>query len=177
MPIPAADLAQHIRTVADWPLPGVQFRDITPLLRNGAAFRALIDIFADRYGSERLDAIAGIDARGFILGAALAHHLGVGFVPVRKQGKLPFDTVAESYTLEYGQATVEVHTDAASPGERVLVIDDLVATGGTMIAAARLMQRLGAHLVETAAVIDLPALGGSQRIADARLPFFSVLTY
>lgn len=177
MPIPAADLARHIRTIADWPQPGVQFRDITPLLRDGAAFRALIDIFAERYGDERLDAIAGIDARGFILGAALAHHLGVGFVPIRKQGKLPFDTVAESYTLEYGQATVEVHTDAASPGERVLVIDDLVATGGTMIAAARLMERLGAHLVETAAVIDLPGLGGSRRIAEAQLPFFSVLTY
>ena len=173
----AANLIKYIRTIENWPQPGVQFRDITPLLRDGAAFRSLIDIFAKRYGDERLDAIAGIDARGFILGAALAHHLGVGFVPVRKQGKLPFETVAESYTLEYGQATVEVHTDAASPGERVLVIDDLVATGGTMIAAARLMQRLGAHLVDTAAVIDLPALGGSRRIASAELPFFSVMTF
>lgn len=175
--MPATNLLKHIRTINDWPQPGVQFRDITPLLRDGAAFRVLIDIFAERYADERLDAIAGIDARGFILGAALAHHLGVGFVPVRKQGKLPFDTVAESYTLEYGQATVEVHTDAASPGERVLVIDDLVATGGTMIAAAHLMQRLGAHLVDTAAVIDLPALGGSRRIAAAELPFFSVLAF
>ncbi len=166
-----------IRTVPDWPEPGVQFRDITPLLRDGKAFRSLIEVFAERYASQEITAIAGIDARGFIIGAALAHHLGVGFIPVRKQGKLPFDTVAESYSLEYGSATVEVHTDAATAGERVLVIDDLVATGGTMIAAAKLLQRLGATVVETAAVIDLPTLGGSQRIRAHKLPIFTVMEF
>lgn len=166
-----------IRTVPDWPEPGVQFRDITPLLRDGAAFRALIEVFAERYANHDLAAIAGIDARGFIIGAALAHQLGIGFIPVRKQGKLPFATVAESYALEYGSATVEVHTDAAKAGERVLVIDDLVATGGTMIAAAKLLQRLGANVVETAAVIDLPALGGAQRIRAQALPLFTVMEF
>ncbi len=155
----------------------MQFRDITPLLRDGKAFRALIEVFAERYASQEITAIAGIDARGFIIGAALAHHLGVGFIPVRKQGKLPFDTVAESYSLEYGSATVEVHTDAATAGDRVLVIDDLVATGGTMIAAAKLLQRLGATVVETAAVIDLPTLGGSQRIRGHNLPLFTVMEF
>lgn len=171
------ELHALIRTVPDWPEPGVQFRDITPLLKNGPAFQALISAFAQRYASQALDAIAGIDARGFIIGAALAHELKVGFIPVRKQGKLPFSTVAESYALEYGAATVEVHTDAATPGERVLVIDDLVATGGTMIAAANLLTRLGATVVETAAVIDLPALGGSQRIRAAQLPLFTLMEF
>lgn len=172
-----ADLRALIRTVADWPEPGVQFRDITPLLRDGPAFGALIDAFAARYADHRLAAIAGIDARGFILGAALAYRLGIGFIPVRKQGKLPFDTIAADYSLEYGQAAVEVHADAAAPGERILVVDDLVATGGTMIAAAGLMHALGAEVVETAAVIDLPALGGSARIRAAGLPLFTLMEF
>lgn len=175
--IDAKSLERHIRTVANWPEEGVQFRDITPLLRHGGAFRTLIEIFAERYVDARIDAIAGIDARGFIIGAALAYRLGCGFVPVRKQGKLPYDTVRESYTLEYGEAVVEVHTDAAAPGEHVLVVDDLIATGGTMLAAATLMQRLGARIVETAAVIDLPTLGGSLRLRDAGLPPYTLLTY
>jgi adenine phosphoribosyltransferase len=170
-------LQARIRTVPDWPEPGVQFRDITPLLRDGPSLNALVEAFASRYTDHALAAIAGIEARGFILGAALAHHMGVGFIPVRKQGKLPFETISESYTLEYGQATVEVHSDAAAPGERVLVVDDLVATGGTMIAAARLMRKLGAHVVETAAVIDLPALGGSARIRAAGLPLFTLMEF
>lgn len=172
-----ADLQARIRTVPDWPEPGVQFRDITPLLRDGPALNALVETFAKRYADHGLAAIAGIEARGFILGAALAHELGIGFIPVRKQGKLPFETVSESYTLEYGQATVEVHSDAAAPGERVLIVDDLVATGGTMIAAARLMLKLGAHVVETSAVIDLPALGGSARIRAASLPLFTLMEF
>lgn len=167
----------HIRTIADWPEPGVQFRDITPLLRDGKAFRALIDAFAERYGDAHIDAIAGIDARGFIIGAALAYRLGCGFIPVRKAGKLPFDTMCESYSLEYGEATVEVHTDAAAAGDHVLVIDDLIATGGTILAAAKLMHRLGARIVEAAAVIDLPALGGSARLAAAGVPGFALLKY
>ena len=167
----------HIRTIADWPEPGVQFRDITPLLRDGAAFRALIDAFSERYGDAHIDAIAGIDARGFIIGAALAYRLGCGFIPVRKAGKLPFDTMCESYSLEYGEATFEVHTDAAAAGDHVLVIDDLIATGGTILAAAKLMHRLGARIVEAAAVIDLPALGGSGRLQAAGVPGFALLKY
>ncbi len=168
---------QRIRVVPNWPEPGVLFRDITPLLRDGAAFRALIEAFAERYSDARIDAIAGIDARGFIIGAALAYRLGCGFIPVRKAGKLPYETVRESYTLEYGEATVEVHTDAAEAGEHVLVVDDLIATGGTILAASRLMERLGARIIETAAVIDLPVLGGSQRLKDAGVPYFTLLKY
>ena len=167
----------HIRTIADWPEPGVQFRDITPLLRDGAAFRALIDVLAERYRDAHLEAIAGIDARGFIIGAALAYKLGCGFIPVRKAGKLPFETVSESYSLEYGKATVEVHTDAAAAGDHVLVVDDLIATGGTIMAAAKLMQRLGARIVEAAVIIDLPALGGSSRLEEAGIPKFALLSY
>lgn len=168
---------QHIRIVSDWPEPGVQFRDITPLLRDGEAFCKLIDAFAERYADAHIDAIAGIDARGFIIGAALAYRLRCGFIPVRKAGKLPFETMRESYSLEYGEATVEVHTDAAEAGEHVLLIDDLIATGGTILAAARLMHRLGARIVEAAAVIDLPALGGSTRLREAGVAGFSLLKY
>ena len=167
----------HIRTIADWPETGVQFRDITPLLRDGAAFRALIDVLAERYRDAHLEAIAGIDARGFIIGAALAYKLGCGFIPVRKAGKLPFETVSESYSLEYGKATVEVHTDAAAAGDHVLVVDDLIATGGTIMAAAKLMQRLGARIVEAAVIIDLPALGGSSRLEEAGIPKCALLSY
>ena len=169
--------ASRIRTVSDWPEPGVQFRDITPLLRDGEVFHALIDAFAERYAEAHIDAVAGIDARGFIIGAALAYRLGCGFIPVRKAGKLPFDTMCESYSLEYGEASVEVHTDAAEPGEHVLVVDDLIATGGTLLAAAKLMQRLGAKIVEAAVVIDLPALGGSARLHASGVPRFALLTY
>ena len=169
--------ANRIRTVSDWPEPGVQFRDITPLLRDGEVFHALIDAFAERYAEAHIDAVAGIDARGFIIGAALAYRLGCGFIPVRKAGKLPFDTMCESYSLEYGEASVEVHTDAATPGEHVLVVDDLIATGGTLLAAAKLMHRLGAKIVEAAVVIDLPALGGSARLHASGVPRFALLTY
>lgn len=169
--------ASRIRTVSDWPEPGVQFRDITPLLRDGVVFHALIEAFAERYADAHIDAVAGIDARGFIIGAALAYRLGCGFIPVRKAGKLPFDTMCESYSLEYGEATVEVHTDAAAPGEHVLVVDDLIATGGTILAAAKLMQRLGAKIVEAAVVIDLPDLGGSARLKESGVSGFALLTY
>ena len=167
----------HIRTIADWPEPGVQFRDITPLLRDGAAFRALIDVLAERYRDAHLEAIAGIDARGFIIGAALACRLGCGFIPVRKSGKLPYRTLSESYALEYGTATLEVHADALQPGAPVLLIDDLLATGGTIIAAANLLQALGARIIEAATIIDLPTLGGSRRLQEAGITCFSLLDY
>ena len=131
----------------DWPSPGVQFRDITPLLSNPRVFRVLIDQFVHRYFDTRPSAIAGLDARGFIIGSVLAYELNVGFVPIRKKGKLPFTTVQESYELEYGSAAVEMHTDAVRHGERVVLIDDLIATGGTMMAGMRLLQRLGAEVI------------------------------
>jgi adenine phosphoribosyltransferase len=170
-------LKSRIRTVPDWPQQGVMFRDITPLLQNPKTFRMLIDIFVYRYMEEKVDLIAGLDARGFIIGSVLAYELNVGFVPIRKKGKLPFKTVSEEYELEYGNATVEMHTDACKPGDRVVLIDDLVATGGTMLAGAKLLKKLGAEVLEAAAIIDLPELGGSQLVRDSGLELFTVCAY
>lgn len=166
-----------IRTVPDWPEQGVNFRDITPLLQNSAAFRKLIDSFVHRYQEMDLDAIAAIDARGFIIGAPLAYELGCSFVPVRKKGKLPFKTISETYTLEYGHSEVELHSDAFQKDDRILLMDDLIATGGTMLAAANLIQRSGGHVVETATIIDLPELGGSKKIRDAGYSVFAVCSF
>lgn len=172
-------LRDHIRTVPDWPTPGVQFRDITPLLQDAKVFRVLIDAFVHRYmdPAMRPDVVAGLDARGFILGAVIAYELNVGFVPVRKKGKLPFTTVEETYELEYGSATVELHTDAVKAGDRVLLIDDLIATGGTMMAGKKLLEKLGAHVMEGAAIVDLPELGGSDKLRAAGLPLFTLLHF
>lgn len=172
-------LKSHIRTVPDWPAPGVQFRDITPLLQNPRVFRVLIDAFVHRYMDPALrpDVVAGLDARGFILGSVVAYELGLGFVPIRKKGKLPFTTVEETYELEYGSATVELHTDAVKPGQRVLLIDDLIATGGTMMAGKILLEKLGASVIEGAAIVDLPELGGSQRIKASGLALFTLLSF
>ena len=172
-------LKNHIRTVPDWPAPGVQFRDITPLLQDAKVFRVLIDAFVHRYmdPSMRPDVVAGLDARGFILGAVIAYELNVGFVPIRKKGKLPFTTVEETYELEYGSATVELHTDAVQKGHRVLLIDDLIATGGTMMAGKRLLEKLGAHVMEGAAIVDLPELGGSGKLKASGLPLFTLLDF
>lgn len=172
-------LRDNIRTVPDWPAPGVQFRDITPLLQDAKVFRVLIDAFVHRYmdPSMRPDVVAGLDARGFILGAVIAYELNVGFIPIRKKGKLPFTTVEEVYELEYGSATVELHIDAVAPGERVLLIDDLIATGGTMMAGKKLLEKLGAHVMEGAAIVDLPELGGSERLRAAGLPLFTLLDF
>lgn len=174
-----AYLKSHVRTVPDWPAAGVQFRDITPLLQNPKVFRILIDAFVHRYLEPALrpDVVAGLDARGFILGAVLAYELNVGFVPIRKKGKLPFDTVAETYELEYGSATVELHTDAVSPGDKVVLIDDLIATGGTMMAGRRLLERLGAIVTEGAAIVDLPELGGSARLRESGLSLFTLVDF
>ncbi len=172
-------LRSHIRTVPDWPAPGVQFRDITPLLQNPRVFRVLIDAFVHRYMDPALrpDVVAGLDARGFILGSVIAYELGLGFVPIRKKGKLPFTTVEETYELEYGSATVELHTDAVKPGQRVLLIDDLIATGGTMMAGKKLLEKLGATVMEGAAIVDLPELGGSARIKATGLPLFTLVEF
>ena len=170
-------LKNHIRTVPDWPSPGVQFRDITPLLSNPRVFRVLIDAFVHRYFDLRPDAIAGLDARGFIIGSVLAYELNVGFVPIRKKGKLPFTTVEETYELEYGSATVELHTDAVKAGDRVLLVDDLIATGGTMMAGMRLLERLGATVIEGAAIVDLPELQGSERLRAAGLALHTLVSF
>lgn len=172
-------LKDHIRTVPNWPAPGVQFRDITPLLQNPKVFRVLIDAFVHRYmdPSLRPDVVAGLDARGFILGSVVAYELNVGFVPIRKKGKLPFSTVEETYELEYGSATVELHTDAVKPGQRVLLIDDLIATGGTMMAGKKLLEKLGAQVMEGAAIVDLPELGGSRKLREAGLALFTLVNY
>ncbi len=172
-------LRRHIRTVPDWPSPGVQFRDITPLLQNPRVFRVLIDAFVHRYMEPGLrpDVVAGLDARGFIIGSVIAYELAVGFVPIRKKGKLPYTTVEETYELEYGSATVELHTDAVKPGDRVLLVDDLIATGGTMMAGKKLLEKLGAQVIEGAAIVDVPELGGSVRLREAGLPLFTLIDF
>jgi adenine phosphoribosyltransferase len=174
---PQALIRQTIRTVPDWPEPGVMFRDITPLLAKPRVFRVLVDQFVHRYFDARPDAIAGIDARGFIIGAVVAYELNLGVVPIRKKGKLPYATVAETYELEYGNATVEMHTDAVAPGARVVLIDDLIATGGTMMAGKRLLERLGASVIEGAAIVDLPELGGSRRLREAGLSVYTLVDF
>jgi adenine phosphoribosyltransferase len=175
----AAFLKSHIRTVPDWPAPGVQFRDITPLLQNPLVFRVLVDAFVHRYmdPARKPTVVAGLDARGFIIGSVVAYELGVGFVPIRKKGKLPFTTVEETYELEYGSATVELHTDAVQAGDRVLLIDDLIATGGTMMAGRRLLEKLGATVTEGAAIVDLPELGGSARLQASGLPLYTLVDF
>ena len=172
-------LRDHIRTVPDWPTPGVQFRDITPLLQDAKVFRVLIDAFVHRYRDPamRPDVVAGLDARGFILGAVVANELNVGFVTISKKGKLPFTTVEETYEMEYGSATVELHTDAVKPGQRVLLIDDLIATGGTMMAGKKLLEKLGAQVMEGAAIVDLPELGGSEKLRASGLPLFTLVDF
>jgi len=163
------NLEKHIRTIPDWPQKGVMFRDISSLLEDRLVFRKLVDLFVHRYFTTAIDAVVGIDARGFIIGAPLAYELNAGFIPVRKKGKLPGRTISEAYTLEYGEAEVEIQTDWLQPGYQVILVDDLIATGGTMLAAATLLKRLGVEIVEAAAIIDLPDLGGSRRLRDAGL--------
>jgi adenine phosphoribosyltransferase len=172
-------LRDHIRTVPDWPAPGVQFRDITPLLQDAKVFRVLIDAFVHRYMDPALrpDVVAGLDARGFIIGSVVAYELGVGFVPIRKKGRLPFTTIEETYELEYGTATVQLHTDAVKPGQRVLLIDDLIATGGTMMAGKKLLEKLGATVTEGAAIVNLPELGGAPKLEAAGLSLFTLLDF
>ncbi|MFI2812886.1 adenine phosphoribosyltransferase [Microbulbifer sp. YPW16] len=171
------DPKSYIRTIPDWPEPGVQFRDITTLLENARAFRCVIDTLVQRYFDADISAVVGVDARGFILGAPLAYELKTGFVPVRKKGKLPFDTITESYQLEYGTAEVELHADALRAGDRVILVDDLIATGGTLLAASSLISRLGAEVVEACAIIDLPDLGGSEKLGQQGLKVFSLCQY
>jgi len=157
-------VADYIRTIPDFPHPGIMFRDVTTLFLDPRGFRLAIDQLLAPFVGLRIDKVAGLEARGFILGGAVAHQLSVGFVPIRKKGKLPGRTVEQDYTLEYGRATVEIHDDCLEAGETVLLVDDLLATGGTAEAGIKLIERLGAQVVGTAFVVDLPDLGGRRRL-------------
>lgn len=158
------DIKSVIRTIPDYPKPGIMFRDVTTLFGNARAFRTTVDQLVQPYAGTRIDKVVGIEARGFILAGAVAHQLSVGFVPVRKKGKLPWRTISQTYDLEYGTDTVEIHEDAVARGENVLLVDDLIATGGTAEAAIRLVERVGAHVVGCSFIIDLPELKGRARL-------------
>lgn len=171
------ELKTLVRTVPDFPSTGIRFRDITTLLAHGEGLGSAIDMLAGIAANLGADKVAGIEARGFIFGTALALRLGVGFVPVRKEGKLPVECIGESYTLEYGQARIELDPSIIKPGERVLVVDDLLATGGTAIAAARLLRRAGAEVEHALFVIDLPELGGARALAEHGLQSHSLIAF
>ena len=158
-------IKDRIRTIADHPKPGIQFRDITTLLQDPVGLGLTIDKLVEQYTGVHIDKVVGVEARGFIVGGALAHQIRAGFVPVRKKGKLPWHTIGQDYDLEYGSDRVEMHTDAIAEGEKVLLVDDLIATGGTALATLEMIQRTGGDIVGCAFVIDLPDLGGSRRIA------------
>jgi adenine phosphoribosyltransferase len=170
-----SDLRKYIRDVPDFPKKGIVFRDITTLLQDKHAFRKSIDIFHERYRGDRIDKIASVESRGFIFGAALADRLGVGFVPVRKIKKLPSKTVREEYALEYGTDALELHVDAVNSGERVLIVDDLIATGGTIAATCKLIERLGGHVAGLAFLIELSFLNGREKLKGYDV--FSIIQY
>src|SRR6187551_169255 len=170
-----SEIEGAIRNIADFPKPGIQFKDITPLLADARLFSGCIDLLTDGFKPGMIDAVVGIDARGFIFAAAAAVKLEAGFVPVRKKGKLPYQTHEQEYELEYGTASVAMHVDALKNGSRVLLIDDLLATGGTAAAAAALVQKLGGQILEIAFLIELSALGGRQKLKQ--FPIRSVVTY
>jgi len=174
-PVSAAEIERAIRNVPDFPKPGIQFKDITPVLADARLFQGCIDLLTAGFQPGSVDAVVGIDARGFIFAAAAAVKLQAGFVPVRKKGKLPFQTHEQAYDLEYGTATVAVHVDALNPGSRVLLIDDLLATGGTASAAAALVKRLGARILEASFLIELSFLAGRQKMGDC--PVRSLVVY
>lgn len=171
------DLKRLVRTIPDYPKPGVQFRDITPLLGDAFGFRQCVLRLAELLRSAGAQKVAGVEARGFILGGAVAAELGLGFVPVRKKGKLPYETVGLDYELEYGSDRVEIHVDAFGPGERVILIDDLLATGGTALAAVDLFRSVGVEVAATAFVVDLPDLGGYERLLQAKVPVFTLMDF
>ena len=166
------DISTLIRAIPDFPIPGILFRDITPLLKDGPGFKAAIDLFVAHFKGRKIDYIVGVEARGYMLGAPLAYALGAGFVPVRKPGKLPGSKFCESYALEYGTSTLEIHDDAIGHGQKVVVIDDLLATGGTAAATERLLERLGADVVGFAFLIELEGLGGRQAIRASDVTAF-----
>jgi len=163
------DLKETIRSISDWPIKGVVFRDLTTLMQDPMAFKESCDILYNRYKDMGIDKIVGIDARGFVFGAVLAYKMGIGFVPVRKKGKLPCKTIQETYDLEYGSDTLEIHEDALKRGEKVIVVDDLIATGGTVGATVKLVEKLGAQLIECAFIVELPDLMGRSKIPGVKV--------
>lgn len=171
------DLRGAIRTIPDYPKAGIMFRDITTLLGNPRAFRRAVDELVQPWAGTKMDKVAGMEARGFILGGAVAHQLSAGFVPIRKKGKLPFTTVSIAYSLEYGVDEMEMHTDAIVQGERVILVDDLIATGGTAEGAVKLLQQMGAEVVAACFVIDLPELGGAAKIEKLGVPVRTLVKF
>ena len=171
------NLKDAIRTIPDFPKSGIMYRDITTLLTNRTALKEAVKQLATPYRAQNIDNVAGIEARGFTFGTAVAYELGAGFVPIRKKGKLPFDTYEQDYELEYGTDTIEIHADSIRRGEKVIVIDDLIATGGTAEAAIKLLQKTGAEIVGAAFVIDLSELGGLKRITDMGIPVTALVAF
>ncbi len=168
-------IKSKVRSIPDWPIEGVIFRDITTLLQDPKAHREVCAIFYDRYANQQIDKIVGIDARGFLFGSVLAYKLDIGFVPIRKKGKLPYKTISESYSLEYGEETVEIHEDALNKNERVAIVDDLMATGGTIAAAVNLVEKLGGDIIECAFVVELPDLNGKSKLNGQKV--FSIIEF
>jgi adenine phosphoribosyltransferase len=176
-PRPPVDLRDYIRTIPDYPRPGVNFRDITTLLGSAFAFRRAVDELVQPWAGSKIDHVAGIEARGFILAGAMAHQLSSGFVPIRKRGKLPHTTVRVAYSLEYGLDEMEMHTDALRPGERIILVDDLIATGGTAEAAVKLLRSLGAEIQGACFIVDLPELGGARRLESLGVAVRTLVTF
>jgi adenine phosphoribosyltransferase len=170
-------IKSKIRTIPNWPKNGVMFRDITTLLQDAPMFNHTIQMLKERYTNVEIDIIVGIESRGFIIGSALAHSLNKGFVPIRKKGKLPYETESQEYELEYGTDIIEIHKDAIKKGQKVLLVDDLLATGGTSSAACKLIEKLGGQLVECCFVIDLPDLGGRKKLEENGYPVFSLVEF
>jgi adenine phosphoribosyltransferase len=171
------DLKNIIRSIPDYPKPGIMFRDITTLLGDARGFRRAVDELVQPFAGQKIDQVAGMEARGFILGGAVAHQLSAGFIPIRKKGKLPHVTVSVAYSLEYGVDEMEMHEDAVKKGEKVILVDDLIATGGTAEGAVKLLRRMGAEIVAACFVIDLPELGGAQKIRDLGVPVRSLIAF
>lgn len=169
------DFTNYIRDIPNFPIQGITFKDITPLLGNGKAFNAAIEVFAEKYESESIDTIIGIDARGFIVAAALAQRLGIGFVPIRKSGKLPFECYEVTYDLEYGRDTLAIHKDAFSDGSRILICDDVLATGGTLAASVELVEKVGGNIIGIALLIELKELEGRKKVENQ--PIFSLVEF
>ena len=170
-------LKSRIRTIPDYPKPGIQFRDITTLLQDPFGFRKLVDDLVQPFAGKHIDAVVGIEARGFIIGGAGAHQLSTGFIPVRKKGKLPWKTIGQDYELEYGTDRVEIHRDAVAEGQTVLVVDDLIATGGTALATVNLLRRMGVEIVGCSFIVDLPDLGGSKRLENEGVPVLTLVEF
>jgi adenine phosphoribosyltransferase len=171
------DLRASIRSISDYPKPGIMFRDITTLLGDARAFRRAVDALVQPWAGMKIDKVAGIEARGFILGGAVAHQVSAGFVPIRKKGKLPHKRVSVAYALEYGEDVIEMHADALVAGERVVLVDDLIATGGTAEAAVKLLRQLGANVLAACFVIDLPELGGTKRLRKLDVPVRTLISF